>query len=349
MKAGKGSAMSNEAKVGIYVVVVILIFIGLSMKIGELSFSRKPTYQITMVFSSVEGLKVAAPLELAGVEVGSVKGIALNKDYSTVVTAAVNEDIHLPIDSVAAIGAKGVLGDKIILIKPGVSTNTISPGGNLARTRVPPSIDSLLLQVGELAENLTELSASLNTAFGDGDAMRDIVMNIRDLTANTSSLVSENSENITAIVTNMKEITDEFSVASRSLTNTSQNIDQITTTISSGQGTLGKLVMDDSLYTSMVEVTESLQRVTSRMDGDSTLGLLLSDNAMYYDLLSISENLKTITDEVAAGRGTVGHLLMDEDLYGNVKETLQNANRAAQGIEEQTPITVMGTILGLIW
>jgi phospholipid/cholesterol/gamma-HCH transport system substrate-binding protein len=85
------------------------------------------------------------------------------------------------------------------------------------------------------------------------------------------------------------------------------------------------------------------------MNEDSTLGLLMSDNTLYYDLLAVSDNLKFITDELASGRGTLGHLLTDDELYASLKETIQNANRAAKGIEEQTPITVMGTILGLIW
>ncbi len=341
--------MSNEAKVGIFIVIVIIIFVVLSMKIGELSFSKKATYPITMVFSSVEGLKVSAPLELAGVEVGKVTGISLNKNYSAVVTAMLNEDIKLPIDSMASISTKGVLGDKIIILNPGVSPNTITPGGNLARTNVPPSVDRLLTQLGELAENLNQLSASLNAAFGDEDAMRDIVVNIRDLTENASSLVSENRDNISAILTNMKEITGDFTVISRNLTSTSQNMDEIFASINSGQGTLGKLVTDETLYDSMVEVMDSLHNVTSRMKEDSTLGLLLTDNTLYYDLLEISDNVKFITDEVASGKGTLGHLVADDELYTSLKETLQNANRAAQGIEEQTPIIVMGTILGLVW
>ena len=341
--------MSNETKVGIFILIVIAIFIIISMKIGELSFSKKGTYPITMVFSSVEGLKKSAPLELAGVEVGSVESIILNKDYSAVVTAMLHEDIKLPIDSVASISTKGVLGDKIIMITPGVSKNTINPGGNLARTKVPPSVDRLLTQLGELTENLSQLSVSLNAAFGDEESMREIVVNIRNLTANTSSLVSENKDNISAILTNMRDITDDFTVVSQNLTTTSQNMDGIFASINSGQGTLGKLVTDDTLYNSVMEVMVSIQNVTDNMNKDSTLGLLMSDNTLYYDLLAVSDNLKFITDELASGRGTLGHLLTDDELYASLKETLQNANRAAQGIEEQTPITVMGTILGLIW
>jgi phospholipid/cholesterol/gamma-HCH transport system substrate-binding protein len=341
--------MSNEARVGIFVVIILVIFIVLSVKIGELNLTKKGTYPITMVFPTVEGLKIASVLERAGVEVGKVTGISLNKDYSAVVHADLNEDIKLPIDSVASIGTKGVLGDKIIILSPGVSRNLIEPGGNLARTKVPPSMDSLLIQVGELARNLTDLSASLNAAFGDPEAMKDIVLNLRDLSANTSSLVAENKDNIGAVLANMKVITDNFTVVSQNLTTTSGNIDEMVSAINSGQGSLGKLVTDETLYTSLVDFTESAQLLMDRMNGNGTLGLLMTDNTLYYDLAETTRNLKIITDGLASGKGTIGHLLTDEELYANLKETIQNANRAAQGIEEQTPITVMGTILGLVW
>jgi phospholipid/cholesterol/gamma-HCH transport system substrate-binding protein len=342
--------MSNEVRVGIFVIVILIIFVVLSMKIGELNFSKKSTYPVTMVFSTVEGLKISSPLELAGVEVGKVTGISLNKDYSAVVSAALNEDIKLPIDSTASIATKGVLGDKIIVLAPGVSSGFIEPGGNLARTKVPPSLDTLLTQVGELAQNLTELSAALNASFGDEEALKEIVLNLRDLSANTSSLVAENKDDITAIVSNMRVITEEFTLISGNLTTTSKNIDEITTSISSGQGSLGKLVKDDALYDSMVAFTESAETLIDRMNSqDSTLGLLMSDSSLYDDLSKTAENLRYISEEIASGRGTLGRLMTDDEFYLTMRETLQNANKAMQGIDEQTPITVFGTVLGIIW
>lgn len=341
--------MSNEARVGIFVIIILAIFIILSMKIGELSFSKKSTYPITMVFSTVEGLKISSPLELAGVEVGKVTGISLNKDYTAVVSAALNEDIRLPIDSTASIGTKGVLGDKIIILSPGISSGSIEPGGNLARTKVPPSLDTLLTQVGELAQNLTELSAALNASFGDEEALHDIVLNLRDLSVNTSTLVADNKEDITAIISNMRMITEEFTFISENLTTTSSNIDEITSTISSGQGSLGKLVKDDTLYDSMVTFMESADTLMAKMNGESTLGMLMTDSSLYDDLAQTAENLRFITEEMTSGRGTLGRLMTDDEIYLTMRETLVSANKAMQGIEEQTPITVFGTVLGIIW
>ncbi len=341
--------MSNEARVGIFIVIVIIIFVVLSVEIGELSFSKKKTYNITMVFSSVEGLKKGSPLELAGVQVGSVTGIALNVDYSAVVSAAIEEDIKLPINSTASIATKGVLGDKIIVLTPGVSGNTIEPGGNLARTSVPPSLDSLLMQLGELAGNLTEMTAAMNSVFGDEDTLRSILNNVHQLSEDSAALVAENRENISVVMTHLATITDNFSIVSNDLVSTSQDLGEILNRMNSGQGTMGKLINDETLYASMVDFMENMQQFTSNLSQDSTMNLLLSDPTLYNDLAAIAENIKFITDELAAGRGTLGHILVDEELYQQLNETLRNANLAAQGLEEQVPITVMGTILGLIW
>ncbi|HOJ12980.1 MAG TPA: MlaD family protein [Deltaproteobacteria bacterium] len=341
--------MSNEARVGIFVVVVFAVFVVLSMKIGELSFNKKKTYPVTMVFSTVEGLKVSSPLELAGVEVGKVSGITLNKDFTAVVRAEINEDVKLPVDSSATIATKGVLGDKIIQITPGVSRSYLEPGGNLARTTVPPSLETLLTQVGELAQNLTELSESLNQSLGDGQAMREIVTNIRDLSEVASTLARENKDDLEAIISNTHRITDEFVTVSENLASSSRDLGEITRTVNSGQGTLGRLVKDEELYASLVTFTEQASELLEKMNGDSSLGLLLSDTSLYEDLSKTAENLRTITDAMASGKGTIGRLMTDDEIYDEMKDALASANKAMKGIEEQTPITVMGTVLGIVW
>ena len=341
--------MSNEAKVGIFIVAVVMIFAALSFTIGELNLSRRSTYPISLVFSTVEGLNKGSQLVLAGVQVGSVEEITLNTDYSALVRTQVYEDIRIPIDSQASIATRGVLGDKIIIIQPGHSGNMIEPGGNLARTNVPPSLDDLLVQLGELAGNLTELSFSLNATLGDEETLRAILTNLRNLTEESSSLVAENREDISGIVSGLRRITDILADASGSFTSTTEEFGEIVRTINAGEGTIGRLVRDDALYVSLTGFLDSLQNITAGIEDESTISMLMNDPALYSNLLAISENVRTITDELAEGRGTLGMLLTDEELYANLQEAVRSANLAAQGIEEQMPVTVLGTILGLIW
>jgi phospholipid/cholesterol/gamma-HCH transport system substrate-binding protein len=344
--------MTNEARVGLFVFIVIVIFVVLSIKIGELSFNNKTTYPMSMVFSSVEGLKPGSNLELAGVVVGKVTRIQLNKDYSATVTADVYEDIMLPIDSTAAISTKGVLGDKIITLSPGTANSFIKPNGNLARTEMPPSLDYLMTQMGEIATNLADLTSSLNTALGGEEGLsnlRGIMENLNTLTFDLRSIVADNRDQIDTTIANIDTASGNLALLSGNLNQASQGINRIVGDVQAGQGTLGKLVTDDQLYTALTETVAKLQMITNNMVEDNSIALLLSDNTLYYDLLAVSDNLKLVSEQVAAGEGTLGRLVNDDELYRSLTEAARSANKAAQGIEEQTPITVMGTILGLIW
>lgn len=341
--------MTNEVKVGIFVVCVIAAFFALVYEIGELNLTKKDTYSITMVFTTVEGLKPGSQLELAGVQVGSVRDIDLNRDYTAVVTADIFEDVRIPIDSTASIATKGILGDKIIVVKPGMSKNTLQPEGNLARTSIPPSLDSLLEQLGQIAGNLSELSASLNATLGDQETVGSILANFQRLSEDSAALVAENREDITALVSNMRDVSASLVVISRNFTSTSDDLRDITGTVRSGEGTIGKLVYDDRVYDSLQESLESLQKLTSSIQEESTISLLLSDPTLYYNLVAISDNVKVVTDNLAAGKGSLGKLMNDDELYTNLNEAARNVNQAAQGLGEQVPITVMGTVMGFLW
>ena len=242
-----------------------------------------------------------------------------------------------------------MLGDRIIIIKPGTSSNTIEPGGNLARTSVPPSLDTLLEKLGQIAGNLTELTGSLNATLGDEEMMRGILTSIRRLSEDTAEMVASNKENVTTTIANMKDVSASLVVISQNFTTTSEDIRDIAGTIRSGNGTLGKLVYDDRLYASLTESMESLQKLTSNIQEDNTISLLLSDPTLYYNLVEISENFKTVSDNLASGKGTLGRILNDDVLYTNLNEAVRNVNQAAQGLNEQVPITVMGTVMGFIW
>ena len=117
-----------------------------------------------------------------------------------------------------------------------------------------------------------------------------------------------------------------------------------------GRGTVGKLMTDDKLYVDLVSTVGRVDKIATKIDsGNGTLGLLLSDDQLYRNLNELTQNLKDISGTVANGDGTIGKLLSDEEIYRLMKETLKSANSAAQGLDEQTPISVMGTVMGLVF
>ena len=64
---------------------------------------------------------------------------------------------------------------------------------------------------------------------------------------------------------------------------------------------------------------------------------------------NIVANLEDITAKVKEGEGTLGKLVSDEQLYDEAEKTMNKLQKAAEGVQEQTPITTLGALLGLFF
>ncbi len=343
--------MSNETRVGIFVICIIFAFILLSINIGEIDLKRKGTYPMQMQFASVEGLKEGSPLEVAGVIVGRVESIALGEANAVDVWVKLNEDIRLPVDSQAVIASKGVLGDKRIILYPGRADALIDEGGRLRETSSPASMDAIFAQLSGVAGDLAEISNSLKNML-DAEMMAELqstMQNIHDISASANLMVQANSDSFSSLLSNLDETSDNIALISADLTTASQGISSLVEGVAAGEGSLGKILTDETFYNTLLEIMQRVELLAGHLDDENNISLLLSDSTLYYNIAEISENIKILSDQAVAGQGTLGHILSDEEMYELLKETLGSANSAVKGLEEQTPISVMGTVLGLIW
>jgi phospholipid/cholesterol/gamma-HCH transport system substrate-binding protein len=98
---------------------------------------------------------------------------------------------------------------------------------------------------------------------------------------------------------------------------------KITTALSTDKGTIGKLIYDDTLYK---DVRGSLSRVDGLLadlqQGKGTAGKFLKDDALYSDTRQAVLELKKLIEELNAGKGTAGKLLKSEDLHNQLKASM---------------------------
>ncbi|MEI8121022.1 MAG: MlaD family protein [bacterium] len=108
------------------------------------------------------------------------------------------------------------------------------------------------------------------------------------------------------------------------------SIKDISGKINQGQGTLGKLVNDEGLYTEVQGVAKDIRGVTAKVQeiadkinkGEGTLGKLISDDSIYTNVAAVAANLKDISDRLNKGEGTLGKLLSKDDLlYQDIAKT----------------------------
>lgn len=141
-----------EFWVGVFTLVGVLSFAYLAINIGGIEFSGAGYYPINARFSSVAGLKVGAPLEIAGVKVGDVNKITLN-GTDAIVTLRVKDGINIREDDIAQIRTKGIIGDRYMKISPGGSNEMVEPGGTLSDTESAVEFEEI---IGKFVHGLDE-------------------------------------------------------------------------------------------------------------------------------------------------------------------------------------------------
>ena len=134
-----------EIVVGLFMVVGFVCFAWLSVKLGDIDLLGSDRYQVTARFGSVSGLKQGAVVEIAGVKVGSVEHIELNREtYEAVVTMAIKRNVDLQEDSIASIRTAGIIGDRYANISPGGSPELIEDGGTIFETESAINLEELV-------------------------------------------------------------------------------------------------------------------------------------------------------------------------------------------------------------
>jgi phospholipid/cholesterol/gamma-HCH transport system substrate-binding protein len=127
-----------ELAVGLFIIAGIVCLGYLSIKLGKMEIVGTKGFEIYGVFSNVGGLKVGSSVEIAGVNVGRVKSIALD-NYQAHVVLNFSKGLKIQEDAIASVKTKGLIGEKYIEITPGGSEKIIQPGGRIRETQ--PAID----------------------------------------------------------------------------------------------------------------------------------------------------------------------------------------------------------------
>jgi phospholipid/cholesterol/gamma-HCH transport system substrate-binding protein len=132
-----------DLSVGVFLIIGLLAVAWLSINLGRVDLLGGRGYVVNADFPSVGGLKVGSPVEIAGVQIGSVNGIVLVDDQARVVMS-IRSGVTLQDDSIASIKTKGLIGEKYIRISPGGSDRAIPPNGKIRDVEPPVDLEEIL-------------------------------------------------------------------------------------------------------------------------------------------------------------------------------------------------------------
>ncbi len=138
---------SVELAVGVFMLLGMgaLIFLALQVS-GLTTDSQKESYRVYAQFDDLGGLSLRGRVSLAGVTVGKVSAISLDKkSYSALVEMEIYSDVdNLTADSVASIQTSGLLGDKYVAISVGADEEYLTDGDTIFDTQSALNLEKLI-------------------------------------------------------------------------------------------------------------------------------------------------------------------------------------------------------------
>jgi phospholipid/cholesterol/gamma-HCH transport system substrate-binding protein len=339
---------SSEIWVGIFVVIGILLLALLTMKVEKFQIGKERGYLVNILFDSAAGLDRSATVRVAGVHVGNVEKVALEKGKAKV-TFRVPTNVVLYRDSKAYLKSEGFLGEKYVEISPGTPVfPKVEPDGEIDQGEPPTDLEQMLSKMGGIRDDIQEIAKPI------GDILKSV-----------------DPQKVEGFVDNLNKFSSELSGMSKDARETIQKakdafarVEEIGEKVQKGEGTLGKLITDETVYEeakktvetareaaeSAKQAVDTLKNLSEKIEkGEGTLGKLVSDDSLYQDAKDTIQSIKGIAEKVEKGEGTLGKLVSDDQLMKEAEKTMKKIQKAAESIEEQTPITVLGTLIGIFF
>jgi phospholipid/cholesterol/gamma-HCH transport system substrate-binding protein len=288
--------LSAEAKVGLLVLVGSVLLLYMTFAVGKYDFGERKGYRVVAMFDSVAGLDAKAAVRMAGVMIGTVEAVEL-EDSRAKVTLRINPDVKIGKGAEAGVKTMGLLGDKYVDIVPVKGTAGVKQplersgfykdNDVIEVTASPSDVDKLIGKLSGIADDVKQVTASLRQVFGSqrGEkSMEDILHDLRQTTANIkefsyalsgegsdlvvrlnelvrnlNGVVNDNKDNLKVTMENVREASKNAEMALASIDNITKRIDR-------GEGTLGKLVNEDSMYSNIDSAAKGLSDYVSKVE-----------------------------------------------------------------------------------
>jgi phospholipid/cholesterol/gamma-HCH transport system substrate-binding protein len=326
-----------ETRLGMFVALAIVAGVLLIELLGGTDIFRRGRHLYAR-FNTVQDLKVGDRVKMAGVDIGRVDDIQLDRTNNRVkVALKLKGDVEVRSDSLATIKFAGLMGQNYVSVDFGARGFPLADGQYIT-TAETPDFSVIMAKLENVATGVENLTKSWS-----GESIDNILGPL-------IGMIKDVRTPLTTAISNMSVFVADNRVP---LTLTVSNINRVTAQIASGEGTVGKLINETELYDSAMLTITNLQDAVADArgilaeanSGRGTIGKLLVDDALYRETTNGMTNLREILQKINQGQGSVGKLVNDEDLYKNAKLTLQKLDKATEGLEDQGPLSVMGILV----
>ncbi|MDF9801018.1 phospholipid/cholesterol/gamma-HCH transport system substrate-binding protein [Catalinimonas alkaloidigena] len=281
--------ISKEVKVGTLAVIAgAILYFGIRFLKGTEVLSTNDTYYV--VYENIDGLTSSNPVLINGLPIGYVDKIDLlqQRGNKLLVTLKLDEKVIVGSTATAVLTTSDLLGGKAIILNTGDISQPLQEGDTLIAEKevgIAELVQAKTLPiVDQLDSTITKLNFILSAFARDTSSVTNALENVEGITFEAESLISENRRNLGTIVSNLSILSEtltseeqgiaplmaklnnladslnqiEIQSTVQKLDQTLGNLQSITQKIQQKEGTMGKLVNDDSLYVNLNQTVADL-------------------------------------------------------------------------------------------
>ena len=300
IKQDNTSHNKSKLKVGIFCIAAVVIFyLGACFFKGVSAFGKKTYYYA--VFENTGGLQESNAVMLNGYKIGQVTKVSILSDNPVRLCAElmITEPVNIPKDSKVQVAPKDLLGGTVVNILFGSETAYLQPKDTMATYVVPQmtdGIDELKSQLSSILTSVDTIALSLKDVLapdaGGGD-LKGTLVNLEQTTANLNDILSGNKAKVNRLVTNLETFSTTLQNASPQLEEIVANLDKISDSVAKANVT--QLINDAQKAISDVQlVVDKVQR------GEGTVGQLVTNDTLYTNLENSLHSLDELLKDLKA-------------------------------------------------
>ncbi len=292
--------LSSEIKIGIIITIAIAVTIwGLNFLKGRNILQRVNLYYA--IYDDINGLEKNSKIFINGYKIGQVGSIEFNTggNNKLKIMLEIGMDYKLPLQSQAILYDADFMGTKAIQIIPGESDRYHTDGDTLlsgVRAGITDQLEKQLAPVKEKAENLLVTADSLMTAMAyvfdreSAELLRSSIRKLENSIDGVEGMMADNGK-LSLLIEHLESITLNLKQHNEQLAAAMGNIESITDSIA-------KSDLKQTINNTNKTLEQTHQILEKINEGEGTIGMLVNDDSLYHNLSALSKELDLLLKDL---------------------------------------------------
>ena len=285
----------NEFKVGLMAIASIMMVVYMSFKVTSRQSGFGTYVPYKTIVNDASGIFPKTSIRVAGINAGRINSIELQGNVA-LITFEVLEKVKVTKGSQLIVKTVGFLGDKYLEIRINEQETQRMESGGLIESGIGRSLDDLTRDTSEILDDVKVIVGSIKDALAPEDGrrpltdileeMQELLVNSSDISHTLKDMLEHNAPILTSLVNNLndfakllrhhmdasedKSVVSDLKVVLAKADSVMENLNQIVSDLRKGKGTIGKLMVEETIADEVKETIAGVKKIVNKVDAVRT-------------------------------------------------------------------------------